>query len=557
LVAALAWPLLATTKPPPILGPNGKPANPAQDTSKPGELLGPNGKPYYPAPTPLPSIDKVATPIKDAILAGLGKGITALVSAHGLEIAKAALVDSDSSSAKLLEGANINVDVGDVYKIEAVLDYSSWTAPLAHNAGSYDDYMYALYINGEKKFEEQVGRAPSPKKSFHPKDWNPAGNLTTKIAVYVLATNLPGNNCNGTVKDVVAIRTWVRSGRVTASMSPESIKKLVKETGANWQEGDTPPAAASVTVITHNPWLVQMDQYPKGSLDHHAADASGQAAFRLLQNRSFPGDHPADPPKELEINVSLWSTGNDGHFRFGPRKPEEFRQGLITNSTVLSFTQPYQQIGYKTHHDPHANASVPLIIGGLAWGRRAPLPDGPSYEWQVKPKSIPGSCLNYEWKLQDIDEGNQVAEIADGPTESPEDFDACLVGTWLSDSVSVLERPAGGAGIVMKIKGDGRETLDYNGMKALAGSAGESNTWTGTCSGVIRASHGRAELVRVDNSDLKHTYFDPNGKATTNELSGLGPAALGPNQPPDYTCDQQTLTFKHTAHTLVYKRQAD
>ena len=138
-------------------------------------------------------------------------------------------------------------------------------------------------------------------------------------------------------------------------------------------------------------------------------------------------------------------------------------------------------------------------------------------------------------------------------------IDSCLVGTWRSESVALLGREEGGAGIVLTIKGDGTESVDYNQMKPLKGGAGEirwSNSLAGTATGRLTASKGTAAVTSVDQSDVTHKYIDPDGKATTNSLGrSLGYGAVGDDPKGGYACDENTLTFKSRVHTLKFKRE--
>jgi hypothetical protein len=141
-------------------------------------------------------------------------------------------------------------------------------------------------------------------------------------------------------------------------------------------------------------------------------------------------------------------------------------------------------------------------------------------------------------------------------------LDACLVGTWRSESV--VDKPGlagkrGGAGIVMTIKGDGAITMDYNQMQALeaeAGGIGEKNWWRGTAGGRISTSNGVATVVSVEKSDVSRKFTDPQGKTTTNPIGKLGPAALGTN-PEDnsYKCNQTTLTRTTPNQIVTFKRE--
>jgi len=133
-------------------------------------------------------------------------------------------------------------------------------------------------------------------------------------------------------------------------------------------------------------------------------------------------------------------------------------------------------------------------------------------------------------------------------------IDACLVGTWRSESVvDTLGGRRGGSGIVMTIKADGVITIDYNQMQSLeaekAGGIGENNWWKGTASGHITANNRSTSIISVDTSELTHKVT-VQGKTTTNALTKLGPAL-----PTGYTCEQANLTWSSAGNTFTFKRE--
>jgi hypothetical protein len=137
-------------------------------------------------------------------------------------------------------------------------------------------------------------------------------------------------------------------------------------------------------------------------------------------------------------------------------------------------------------------------------------------------------------------------------------IDPCLVGTWRSESVRLLDAPEnGGDGIALTIKADGMVIINYSEMSPIKGFAGESNTWSGSATFHITTDKGRAILKSVEKSEITHTYTDPNGVSRTNDASRGAPhAALGVD-PLDktYQCERDTLTYKHVPETLTFKRQ--
>jgi hypothetical protein len=242
----------------------------------------------------------------------------------------------------------------------------------------------------------------------------------------------------------------------------------------------------------------------------------------------------------------------------------------------------------------------------IAATRQAGLPVDPELE-AMAAKLFPliGELQNYERRLQDVDkrikavvpfdknkcpEKGAATELK-APTEQPKSgeappappqsspptpptppatkgtaampqpagVDACLVGTWRSQSATIPGPPgqSGGAGIVMTIGADGAESIDYTGMQPLRDSAGNTNLWAGTAKGQIAASNGTVSLKSVGSSALALTFTPAHGPVHTNAMSGLGPAGLGYN-PIDhsYTCNATTLTFKYLAFLFTFNRQS-
>ncbi len=134
-------------------------------------------------------------------------------------------------------------------------------------------------------------------------------------------------------------------------------------------------------------------------------------------------------------------------------------------------------------------------------------------------------------------------------------IDSCLVGTWRSESIVSEVGYKGGAGIVLTIKPDGLETIDYNGMKPIEGN-GETHLWRGVVEAYFTTSNGTATVTKAGKTDLtvKETYRD--GHTTEKNTKALGLAALG-NYSTDrsYTCDGTTLIFKSPLHTATFKRE--
>jgi hypothetical protein len=137
-------------------------------------------------------------------------------------------------------------------------------------------------------------------------------------------------------------------------------------------------------------------------------------------------------------------------------------------------------------------------------------------------------------------------------------IDPCLVGTWRSESVRLLDSPlSGGDGIALTIKADGTVIINYSEMSPIKSFAGESNTWSGSATFHITTEKGRAIFKSADKSEVTHTYTDPNGVSRSNDASRGAPfAALGVD-PFDkaYQCERDTLMYKRVPDTFTFKRQ--
>jgi hypothetical protein len=135
-------------------------------------------------------------------------------------------------------------------------------------------------------------------------------------------------------------------------------------------------------------------------------------------------------------------------------------------------------------------------------------------------------------------------------------IDACLVGTWRSESFSVAgSQRNGGQGIILEIKKDGKISINYNEMKDdienLPNGVSTSQGWRGTAKGHISVDkQGIVKILSVEESDITRVM---NGK-TMNKLSGLGPASLGKPPLSSYTCDEKTLKFQAFATDFTFKK---
>jgi hypothetical protein len=175
----------------------------------------------------------------------------------------------------------------------------------------------------------------------------------------------------------------------------------------------------------------------------------------------------------------------------------------------------------------------------------APLAVGPGPAVKLGPAAKPGPGIAPPSKPP-------VIAVPAGAMES------CLVGTWRSELAVIPGLQSGGAGIVLSIKADGTELVDYTGMQPLKDNRGNTNLWSGTALGHIAAQKGMATFTSVEKSALTLTYTPVRGAPRTNSMGGLGPAGLGYNTlDHSYTCDATTLTFKFLAFEFTFKRDGN
>ena len=137
-------------------------------------------------------------------------------------------------------------------------------------------------------------------------------------------------------------------------------------------------------------------------------------------------------------------------------------------------------------------------------------------------------------------------------------FDQCLVGRWRSVSIRATSgsgSSGGGAGILTTIKPDGTILLDYDGMHPTLGGWGVTNRLSGKAVGRIGISAGKVVVLRVDSSNLTHT-FAGNGQVRVNSLGrslGYGVPGFHPFAP-TYHCTAETLTYSDFVDTYSFVR---
>ena len=140
-------------------------------------------------------------------------------------------------------------------------------------------------------------------------------------------------------------------------------------------------------------------------------------------------------------------------------------------------------------------------------------------------------------------------------------LDACLVGTWRSESGYLVHEGPGGSGVLLTIKADGTTTIDYGGMAEmkdiLQGEFVQSTAMSGKASGRISTSDGKITVESVEDSALSITQTKSDGTTRTSHPRGLGTVFFGRGS---YTCDESTLTIKSESNglavaTFVFKKE--
>jgi hypothetical protein len=146
---------------------------------------------------------------------------------------------------------------------------------------------------------------------------------------------------------------------------------------------------------------------------------------------------------------------------------------------------------------------------------------------------------------------------------APGKMDACLVGTWRSQSITVSQPGfggiTGGAGILLTIKGNGAVDVDYDGMRPITEpmpmGKSNSNRLSGSASGIITASAGTARVVKVLSSSVIHTNVDAQGRNKSNPVSSLGDGVPGTNPPGyRYACGASSLSWDSFIHAFRFER---
>jgi hypothetical protein len=249
------------------------------------------------------------------------------------------------------------------------------------------------------------------------------------------------------------------------------------------------------------------------------------------------------------------------------RKGKDGKDEVICATELFFFTPGFRNTANGIGSDPYLEDSFAVDKNGnvltevpLDLARVSNFPgEGERVNEPVKPGLKPkvGCMVCHEKNSDSYPQSTTPFPWVKSPEVRP--IDACVVGTWRSESAEADFggglHEVGGSGILLTVKEDGTETIDYSGMQPISGPNGELNVWSGTSTGKITTENGKAAIKSVEKSQLSHK-FAYRGEERTNPLTGMGPASLGENKPdPSYTCDATTLKFKLLVQTFIFKRQ--
>ncbi len=157
--------------------------------------------------------------------------------------------------------------------------------------------------------------------------------------------------------------------------------------------------------------------------------------------------------------------------------------------------------------------------------------------------------------------GASAVEASAKSLPPPPKIDSCLVGTWRTDFVTSLGAfpdPHAGAGVVLTVKADGNEAIDYSAMAPLKQPVGPlqsgSHFFRGTAAALFATpSPGHASLVAMLQSNVSATYPDAHANPVTKPLGKtLGPGGLGNDPRGSYRCTNASLEIKNTVYTFRY-----
>ena len=236
---------------------------------------------------------------------------------------------------------------------------------------------------------------------------------------------------------------------------------------------------------------------------------------KRTQNVAAPGNapHQISGVKSSNPSVATARTNTSGTIQV---------YSVALGDTFIEFTDNAKRTTYQVHVWVRDSVSS---VGGAP--KPGPTPPGP------KPDSGPK------------------------PHPGPIAVDRCLVGTWVSDTVTndFTHWDNGGAGIVLTVDTQGRVSLNYSGM-APNQSNGATTSWTGRAAGRI-ATNGRQglDVVSVGESSVAATTTFRNGAPPyTGPLVGLGNVLQ--NQPTyAYTCDANRMTLKSFVFSSTWRRE--
>ena len=127
-------------------------------------------------------------------------------------------------------------------------------------------------------------------------------------------------------------------------------------------------------------------------------------------------------------------------------------------------------------------------------------------------------------------------------------IDPCLIGTWTVMSVKD-NKPApmsGGTGFKITFTPDGKETIDYSGMKMFTWSLGDGSfQYAGSATAAVEARDGFAKIDKMENVGVSGTMRVKSvGVNSSRRIPDLGIGIASVRGGINYTCNGDTLTYQ-------------
>ncbi len=373
------------------------------------------------------------------------------------------VIINEFTKATLIHQGDVHAGVGDVYKLDFTVEFQRRRKEIQRifrtSKHTKWEYWYEVYLDGQKAFEDKIGQDPG-----HSFKGIPGENVTATRSLYLLASGAATGDPSAVTRANVSVRAVMKTveldysqpsewrldppgypkerdsdgnllsfGKtefITVDLKPGEVYtprgsemfnfkrvpghhwamitlRRTSEVLDNWDPVKrTPvPEESQKQVIVHNPWMLDLDAYPREAVHHHDAASTGTMKFHVATRRDFPNANIGNPPKEIVVDSNV--TAN-AHFKFGDRDPKTTDRKSLGDDGKLSLTQKYE---FATGEGHHPTQKITFTMNGRIHGKRQ-LEEGtgPMLEWSAVPRiagvpaSDPAKGFPYSWQIDDIDD---------------------------------------------------------------------------------------------------------------------------------------------------------